>query len=288
MTTTPAHARLCTRYNADGTSCEKKTVRADGWCGSCEGFQSRDRPAVPGPFDRQTSRDWKWQPVSSIPLSAEEAYEISVPHGPSRTFMERHGGTFDAAEAQIRSLLEDMLTMGYQAERREGSVWRLKFAHKAGNGYVLTLGQDLSAVIAYTTMHRERTWAQVKAGVQSRVSGKRHGAAWWGRLLESLDAEVTVRQKAASKYARSIGVSLNQGNAEELLPEVVRRVVLAMEGWSGDCGLFKLADSEDPDVMWVVRKGEGQKPEVVATYSAAADALAVSAVEGQEGSAGGV
>ena len=104
----------------------------------------------------------------TAPLSPEDAYEVTVSYRAQGMFVRCHDGTREQAEAQIRSLLEDLLRDGRVQTNSEGR-WALTTQLK----YRLVLSPDASTVIAYHTKHAERTYAQVKSGVPSRVSTKR-------------------------------------------------------------------------------------------------------------------
>lgn len=159
-----ARRRLCARYAADGTPCTNFTIRNIGWCGRCEGFGTREAPGVGAHVNRvrRPSNEEEWIPADA-PLHPEEAYEVSVPRSTQQAFINIHGGTPAAAEAQIRALLEDLLREG-RTEQAPDGLWRIR-AH----GYLLLLSPGHEAVISYRTGHRERTWAQFKAGVPSRI-----------------------------------------------------------------------------------------------------------------------
>ena len=77
-----------------------------------------------------------------------------------------HGGSDDAARRQILSLVEDCVTSG-KAHRKPSGHWALSVQRGT---YGVTLDPELTLVTSYRTVHVERTWAQVKAGVKSRLS----------------------------------------------------------------------------------------------------------------------
>jgi hypothetical protein len=79
-------------------------------------------------------------------------------------FIGIHGGSHAAAEAEIRALLEDALHHG-KARQLPNGRWQVMTA-----GYQATLSADGAAVIKYATVHRERSYAQIRAGVRSRIS----------------------------------------------------------------------------------------------------------------------
>ncbi|MEO3784150.1 hypothetical protein ABGB12_12515 [Actinocorallia sp. B10E7] len=87
-----------------------------------------------------------------------------VEHHPEAT-----GSTHRQAREQIRELLGDMLA-------DERTLWDVAPGGllTAGlKGYRLVLVPNGEAVVAYSTLHRFRTWQQVKAGVPSPVEGEK-------------------------------------------------------------------------------------------------------------------
>lgn len=158
--------RTCARYYADATPCTNRTDRHDGWCGECPGYPTAQPTAAREQWP--SAKRSTWQDAPAAPLDPEEAYEIIVPRTPLDAFVRVHGGTDAQAEAQIRSLLEDMLRDGRVQTDRDGA-WRLT----SKLGYEVLLSSDAAAVVHYRTFHRERTYAQTKAGVGSRVSTKK-------------------------------------------------------------------------------------------------------------------
>ncbi|WP_164543603.1 hypothetical protein [Streptomyces mobaraensis] len=165
--------RICTRYTADGQPCLNFTDRHDRWCGSCAGFSAAaPRPGQYGNYWFRPENDrCGWTPAP-CPFAPDWAYEVSITQTAQQQFITSHGGTPAQAEAQLRSLLEDLLRSGRidQARPDAGGMWRLMFFEE---GYLLLVSADREAVIAYRTRHAERTWSQYKAGVRSRVAVKR-------------------------------------------------------------------------------------------------------------------
>lgn len=66
--------------------------------------------------------------------------------------------------AELRSMLEDFLRVAPQGRKPTG-YWLL--AHK---GFRVVLSPDCLSMVDYTTVHAERSWSQVKAGVRSRFA----------------------------------------------------------------------------------------------------------------------
>ncbi len=213
-TTTPA---TCTRYNADGARCQIPTVRLDGWCGQCDGYR---RPIPEKLRESSSGSHWVWGPperwtAAPLGLDPDEAYEVEVLENAIHYYCRIHGVTRQAAEVEIRSLLEDLITSGAATERNTSGDWRIYLERK---GYGLGLTPDRGAVARYRTRHRERTWAQVKNGVRSRVAAPRKhsargGAAWQRAALQDPALPIEVAPLALSQYARfGLGQRLTQDN----------------------------------------------------------------------------
>jgi hypothetical protein len=79
------------------------------------------------------------------------------------SFRFHHGGGITSAETQLRAMLEDFLLKSVQERTTSGY---LKLFRK---GFALVMSPGLDAVTGYSSLHRERTWEQVKAGVPSRI-----------------------------------------------------------------------------------------------------------------------
>jgi hypothetical protein len=92
--------------------------------------------------------------------------DVSVSRTAIENFTWHHGGDPTAAESQIRSMLEDMLVGAGKAFRRTNGEIMLV----AKGSFLLVVSPGGGVVRSYRTKHRDRTWAQVKAGVRSRVS----------------------------------------------------------------------------------------------------------------------
>lgn len=154
--------KTCDRIR-DGAVCWRLTPYDDAWCRQpdCPGHRRAERPAnkasrglwaIPEP--------WR-QP---IPLDPDEAYEASITATAIRKFVAVHGGTDKAAEAELRSMLEDFLQIGAAGQKPSG-YWLL--IHQ---GFRMVLSPDCLTMVDYTTVHAERSWSQVKAGVTSRFA----------------------------------------------------------------------------------------------------------------------
>lgn len=160
----------CRRYMRDGTKCGEITGYGDGWCRTCDGFTQAD-PGEKAPFtgmgfDHEVTLD-------AVPLESDDAYTVTINRAAVNQFVRVHGGGQAEAVTQIRSLLEDLLlgTPGTKASRGEHGGFSLKT--RKPPGYALVISSDCSAVLSYNTAHRERTYSQVRAGVESRISEKK-------------------------------------------------------------------------------------------------------------------
>lgn len=251
--------RRCTRFRTDGSKCGELTTHRDGWCHECEGFTTPD----PGAYqikDRVKGNSRRWQPVDGLPLDAEDAYEVSVSASARREFASRHGVTERQAEAQLRSMLEDFLLAQAPVAARGDGVF--KIAHE---GYSLVLAPDYS-VVSYFTVHLERTWAQVKAGVPSRVTRrKRPGEkVWLGEALENSGVRVPCSYVSLNLFAKfAMGITCNKVTVEEVLGKATGRINGALNSWDGSLGRHVLIDPEDSGQAWVLDGDEEQEPKII-------------------------
>ncbi|MFJ9799805.1 hypothetical protein [Streptomyces sp. NPDC101145] len=213
---TPAPPRrICTRYNADGSRCTARTVRGDGWCGDCDGYTSRAPDE--GLRPRWHWGDHDWQPAA-LGLEVDEAYEVDIHPRVVRDYSAHHRVTPKVAIHELRSLLEDLLIAGESAETDDGGYWRI-FA--ARDGYGLMLSPDRSTILRYCTRHLERTWAQHRGGVASRLA-KRHGSTAWCREALAKYTSLPVYASPMSNYARHVlGMKLNRGTVDTVAENLV-------------------------------------------------------------------
>lgn len=105
-------------------------------------------------------------------MTLEEAHEIDLSLAAVDQYVREHGGTRRQAEAHLRAMVEDFVLAGHPAVRARDRR-RLVMAHA---GFALLISPDRQVVLAYTTQQRQRTWAQVKAGLPSS-----YAAARWAR-----------------------------------------------------------------------------------------------------------
>jgi hypothetical protein len=228
----------------------------DGWCGNCDGFarqESREGARKEKAEDGRSSQPVRVWTSCASPLDVEDVQSVSVARVVREKFAHRYGCTDQEAEIQIRSLLEDLILSGH-AERNENGLYRISFNRE---GYGLRLSSDAGVVIGYSTRHRERTWAQYKAGVPSRTSrgnsAKTHTPGWAREALRKIGpSEIQVSWRPFRHYAREReGITLSAENvtavlgrlrdhlAGEILPAVLRqehgggsRQVVDAQGWT--------------------------------------------------------
>jgi DNA helicase IV len=160
----PGHERSCTRHHADGQRCRNRTSSPDGWCrqSGCDGYRTRrarrpqDQPTVLGsPAGLDTGARLEPSVRASV---------ITVSAAARARFAVHHRATAREAEVEIRAMLGDLLAEGRQARRKDGR-WHLE-----RDGYRLVLDRSAASVVDYQTVHAERSWAQYRAGVTSRIS----------------------------------------------------------------------------------------------------------------------
>ncbi|MFF5922011.1 hypothetical protein ACFY8C_27270 [Streptomyces flavochromogenes] len=204
--------RACSRYSATGTLCTTPTARADGWCGVCDGYTVR------APREETERRQrWHWGPgpwhPAPLGLETDEAYEIEIHPHVVRDYSSHHTVPPKTAVVQIRSLLEDLITSGAPTE---ADVRGRRRIYLPQGGYGLMLSQDRGTVVRYCTRHAERTWAQYRGGVHSRISTPNRGTAWQrAALAEHLPVKVTAT--ALHGYTRHVlGTKITRGNIDDI------------------------------------------------------------------------
>ncbi|MFF0206082.1 HelD family protein [Streptomyces sp. NPDC005017] len=160
---------LCTRYRADGARCGNETRQADGWCRQpgCGGFRTAD----PAPLGRS---DYLGVPKDGVAgprldLSPEHTADIRITSAACGAFVVRHRGSLGEAAVELHAMLTPFLAEGRHL--RTPDTWLLDL-----DGYRLVLDAEARAVKAYLTGHPERSYAQVAAGVPSRIDRDARGA----------------------------------------------------------------------------------------------------------------
>ncbi|MEV6050838.1 UvrD-helicase domain-containing protein [Streptomyces sp. NPDC052107] len=159
---------LCTRHRADGTRCDNETRQADGWCRQpgCGGFRT-PQPAPAGKGGYLTTPKEGVTPAQ-LELPPEHVAEIRISSAACGAFVVRHRGSLGEAAVELHAMLVPFLARGRHL--RTGDGWLLDL-----DGYRLVLDSDARAVTAYLTAHPERSYAQVAAGVPSRVGQQARG-----------------------------------------------------------------------------------------------------------------
>ncbi|MGW7314726.1 hypothetical protein [Streptomyces sp. NPDC054865] len=191
---------------------------ADGWCRKCEGF---GHPASAHQTRVVTTGVTQWQETDERPLDSDEAYDVDISKAAVDQFLTNHAGNRQAAEVQIRSLLEDLLAPNARAALRhpETGRWRLVSRRAA---FSLILNRDASAVIGYKSQHAERTYAQVKAGVPSRQPRSRSRLKKWfaGPLTE---LPFVIGLMTTRIWAREeLGSDVTSDNASEVVKKLAK------------------------------------------------------------------
>lgn len=158
---------VCTRFRRDGARCTNWTEYFDGWCreGGCDGFLRAEQSGAPESVGvpHGTAKHIRMSQDSPIgDVSVEDVHDIRVTVRAMDSFRYHHGGDERAAEIQLRNMLEDFVLKS--AHRPTGSG----YLRLSRSGFDIVLSPDRGTITGYSTIHRERTWEQVKSGVKSR------------------------------------------------------------------------------------------------------------------------
>jgi len=159
--------RQCSRYRRDGQPCTNPTAASDGWCraAGCDGFvrpypiEDREHHEPRAPFG--TRRHVAETGHLQVALDIDEIEAVRVSQRARDTYRYHHRGSDAGAEVALRQMLGDFLITSARSSAQG-------YVTLAREGYQITLSPDASTIVGYATVHRERTWAQVKAGVRSR------------------------------------------------------------------------------------------------------------------------
>ncbi|MFD9462059.1 hypothetical protein [Streptomyces sp. NPDC060027] len=224
MITPAPPRRACVRYGADGVRCGNATNRADGWCGQCEGYTTPEPPTTDAEAKPRRSA-WRWGPGDWKPaplgMDSDEAYEIDVTPGAVATYAKVHAVEPQNAETEIRSLFEDLIADQAATERNEAGAWRVYFPK---HGYGLLISEDRSHILRYCTRHMERTWAQYRTGVASRIAGPNRMPAW-KREGVARHIDLAVGGKVVDLYARhKLGLKVTSENIDEVARRLAAHV----------------------------------------------------------------
>lgn len=171
---------LCTRYRLDGARCENETRQPDGWCRKpgCGGFRTA-QPASLGRSYLGVPKDGVTE--ARLELSPERVSDIRITSAACGAFVVRHRGSLGEAAVELHAMLAPFLAGGRHLRTENG--WLLDL-----EGYRLVLDADARAVTAYLTGHPERSFAQVAAGVPSRVGHQARGARRSALTAPEVDA----------------------------------------------------------------------------------------------------
>jgi hypothetical protein len=167
-----ARTRQCTRFRRDGEPCGNFTASADGWCRQegCLGFV-RPAPLLDENHDKRAPRGTAKpsEATGALPLDLDidEVEDVRVSQRARDSFRFHRRGSDAEAEVQLRAMLEDFLLHGARSVRRSG------FVILARSCFELFLDPSLGTITGYETVHRERTWEQVKAKVPSRYGNRK-------------------------------------------------------------------------------------------------------------------
>ncbi len=161
-------------FPREWSACTNQTDYADGWCRQqdCPGFPRPDPAQAPISNGAPHGAAKHVRQTGALPtgdVTVEDVPTVRITTRVLDSFRLHHGGGEREAEVQLRTMLEDFLLKSARSVSKGGY---LKLARE---GYELILSPGRDTIISYSTVHRERTWEQVKAGVKSRF--KNHGKA---------------------------------------------------------------------------------------------------------------
>ena len=163
--------RTCARYRRDGSRCRNEASHVDGWCRQpgCDGFIRSRAEIAPESIGAPIGTSRHIQETGGTPLPADvsDARSVRVSQRALDSFRFHHGGDEAVARESLRAMLDEFLVLS----ARSGDD---SYVVLARDGYKLVLPHDLSVITAYSTIHRERTWAQLQAGIPSRFGRNRY------------------------------------------------------------------------------------------------------------------
>ncbi len=230
---------ICERFRSDGDRCQNTTDNADGWCRQpgCDGFLRRSASNAPESLGApRGTRSHIAKAASPRPEGVvfDQVDEVFVTQRAVEGFLFHHGGDRVAAETEILAMLEDfsLRAIGHQSSGG--------FLALARDGYEIVLSPDRDAVTSYSTVHRERTWSQFKAGVRSRF-GKRASKAVPPpaesepisveppeQILALIDLEaIYLTRSAFSRGVKMMGTAGEESEVENFLRQALRGDIVA-------------------------------------------------------------
>jgi hypothetical protein len=166
-----SRVKPCTRFRENGSACTNETDYADGWCRQqdCPGFPRPDPAQAPMSNGAPHGTAKHVRQTGALPTGDVTVEDVATVHITTRAldnFQLHHGGGEREAEVQLRTMLEDFLLKSARSVSKGGY---LKLSRE---GYELILSPGRDTMTGYSTVHRERTWEQVKAGVKSRFKNR--------------------------------------------------------------------------------------------------------------------
>ncbi|MFG2979432.1 HelD family protein [Streptomyces sp. NPDC048331] len=238
-------ASLCSRYFADGTPCTHSTHHADKWCRTapCGGFRTAEPVAVARP--RHLAPPVGARDQGRLDLHARQRAAVRVSSGACGAFVARHRGSLREAAVELHAMLASFIERARHLRAADGT-WTLDLA-----GFRIMLSPEADTITGYDAVHAERSFAQLEAGVASRVgkdaraarrsaltalapeSGPPLGAVEQVRLLDALALHATV--SACAGYER---VGQVRGMADEAFVHAMR-AALADDLSTADIELFE-------------------------------------------------
>ena len=183
----------CTRFRADGSRCGNPTDNPDGWCrhSDCPGYRRANTDGAP------ESSNAPWGTPRHVAetghldvdgIDLDDVAHLRVTTRAVDSFRFHHGGGIPEAEAELRTMAEDFLLRSARRISKQGYVTL------ARDGFEISLSPDRAALVGYSTVHKERTWTQVRAGVPSRFRAQKNSRRRRRKLQNELGGPYGTRQ----------------------------------------------------------------------------------------------
>lgn len=162
-------------------------------------------------------------------LDELEVDDLRAGAGALGVFSERHGLSREDALEGLLDTVDALLEKGrHRVEPRGAHVL-------FGEGYRVVVSSDLECVVAYSTVHKERTLAQVRDGVRSRMRDSKVGMSG---LLERLDDDTLDRLATPAQVVdAAIGPDASDAQRRDFrlrVRDAVAEVLDELEGASHD------------------------------------------------------